>query len=76
MFAQIDRNLDDLPSDVEEEMSEGFSGELDELIVHGSPQRCRERLAEYTAAGATTLALSVLPGELDPIDAARSIALR
>jgi probable F420-dependent oxidoreductase len=49
---------------------------IDELIVHGSPQRCRERLAEYTAAGATTLALSILPGELDPIDAARSIALR
>jgi hypothetical protein len=43
--------------------------------VHGSPQRCRERLAEYTAAGATTLALSILPGELDPIAAARSVAL-
>lgn len=37
---------------------------VDELVVHGSPERCRQRIAEYVENGVTTTALAVLP--LDP----------
>lgn len=34
---------------------------VDELIVHGSPARCRARIQEYIDAGVTTPALAILP---------------
>ncbi|MDQ3738569.1 MAG: LLM class F420-dependent oxidoreductase [Actinomycetota bacterium] len=37
---------------------------VDELVVHGSPERCRARIDQYFANGVTTSSLAVLP--LDP----------
>ena len=34
---------------------------VDELIVHGSPERCRDRVAEYAAAGVRTPVQALLP---------------
>jgi probable F420-dependent oxidoreductase len=49
---------------------------VDDLVVHGSPERCRERIDAYLANGVTTSALAILP--LDPDvgfwDAVRSLA--
>ena len=47
---------------------------VDELVVHGSPAACADRLAAYVADGATGLALSVLGGPMDPIDALEALA--
>jgi alkanesulfonate monooxygenase SsuD/methylene tetrahydromethanopterin reductase-like flavin-dependent oxidoreductase (luciferase family) len=37
---------------------------VDELVVHGSPAACRERIAAYFDNGVTTSSLAILP--LDP----------
>ena len=37
---------------------------VDDLIVHGSPAACRERIQQYFDAGVTTSSLAILP--LDP----------
>ena len=37
---------------------------VDDLVVHGSPKQCRERIDQYFANGVTTSSLAVLP--LDP----------
>ncbi len=37
---------------------------VDDLIVHGSPAKCRERIRHYVDNGVTTTALAILP--LDP----------
>ncbi|MFF0744446.1 LLM class F420-dependent oxidoreductase [Streptomyces sp. NPDC004111] len=34
---------------------------VDELVVHGSPEECRERLRRYTAAGIDTPLVALLP---------------
>jgi probable F420-dependent oxidoreductase len=47
---------------------------VDDLIVHGSPQQCRERIAEYAAAGLDTPVISVLPTGDDPREAVRALA--
>jgi probable F420-dependent oxidoreductase len=47
---------------------------IDEFVVHGSPGRCRERLAEYAAAGSTSLAVSLVPLDRDPITCLREVA--
>jgi alkanesulfonate monooxygenase SsuD/methylene tetrahydromethanopterin reductase-like flavin-dependent oxidoreductase (luciferase family) len=48
---------------------------VDELIVHGSPDECREKVAAYAAAGVTVPVMALLPvpdltpaiiGELGP----------
>jgi alkanesulfonate monooxygenase SsuD/methylene tetrahydromethanopterin reductase-like flavin-dependent oxidoreductase (luciferase family) len=49
---------------------------VDEFVVHGSPQRCRERLAEYADDGVTHLALSLLPLDRDPIETVKLLAPR
>lgn len=51
MFAQIDRNLDDLPLDLEEEMSEGFTGPLDELIVDARDRALCAALSQLAQSG-------------------------
>ncbi len=38
---------------------------VDDLIVHGSPQACREHLERYAAAGITTPVIALLPGEYE-----------
>jgi probable F420-dependent oxidoreductase len=42
---------------------------VDELIVHGSAAACADRLATFVANGATGLALTMLDGPMDPMDA-------
>jgi probable F420-dependent oxidoreductase len=34
---------------------------IDELVVHGAPEHCAERVADYVAAGVTTPSLTPLP---------------
>jgi len=48
---------------------------VDELIVHGSPEQCREHIARYVEAGVDTPALAVLGlAGVDPIQALRDLA--
>jgi probable F420-dependent oxidoreductase len=48
---------------------------VDDLIVHGSPQRCRARVQEYVDNGLSTPILAVLPGgELSMAAAVRALA--
>jgi probable F420-dependent oxidoreductase len=49
---------------------------VDELIVHGSPEQCREHIARYVANGVTTPVLALLPLGIDPHQAARDLAPR
>lgn len=49
---------------------------VDELIVHGSPEECREHVGRYVEAGITCPALAVLPFGIDPVQAARDLAPR
>lgn len=50
---------------------------IDELIVHGSPEQCREHIQRYVDNGVTTPALAVLPFPgVDPLQAARDLAPR
>ncbi|MEV5747005.1 LLM class F420-dependent oxidoreductase [Actinoallomurus sp. NPDC052308] len=56
--------LDAIPDDV-----------VDDLIVHGSPDACRERIREYVEAGLDTPILAVLPNSELPIpDAVPALA--
>jgi len=49
---------------------------VDELIVWGSPQACRDHIAEYVANGVTTPVLAMLPVGLDQRQAIRDLAPR
>ena len=47
---------------------------VDQLIVHGSPEECREHLARYVANGVTTPAIALLPFGYDQRQAIRDLA--
>ncbi len=47
---------------------------VDELIVHGSPEECREHIQRYIANGVTCPALALLPFGYDQRQAIRDIA--
>lgn len=47
---------------------------VDELVVHGSPEACRDGVARYVAAGVTVPVLSVTPMTLPLADALRRLA--
>jgi probable F420-dependent oxidoreductase len=49
---------------------------VDDLIVWGSPERCREHIGRYVENGVTTPALAVLPFGLDARQAIRDLAPR
>ncbi|HVK23616.1 MAG TPA: LLM class F420-dependent oxidoreductase [Actinokineospora sp.] len=49
---------------------------VDDLIVHGSPEQCRDRVAEYVDAGLTTPVIAVLPTGADPAETVRALAPR
>jgi probable F420-dependent oxidoreductase len=49
---------------------------VDTLIVHGSPEECREHIGRYQANGVTTPALAILPFGLDQRQAIRDLAPR
>src|SRR4051794_34445579 len=46
----------------------------DDLVVHGSPEQCREKLQAYVDAGITTPVPAILPVGVAPADAIRMIA--
>jgi alkanesulfonate monooxygenase SsuD/methylene tetrahydromethanopterin reductase-like flavin-dependent oxidoreductase (luciferase family) len=46
---------------------------VDELVVHGSPERCREQVRRYVEAGVTTPVLALLPTGGDVREAVRSL---
>lgn len=47
---------------------------VDDLIVHGSPEECREHIGRYVANGVTTPALALLPFGIDARQAIRDLA--
>jgi probable F420-dependent oxidoreductase len=48
---------------------------VDDLFVHGPPEHCRERVAEYQAKGLDTPAIMIVPGPgVDEVDAVRRLA--
>jgi probable F420-dependent oxidoreductase len=49
---------------------------VDSLIVHGTPEQCKEQIGRYLDNGVTTAALALLPldKDLDQRDAMRSLA--
>jgi probable F420-dependent oxidoreductase len=48
---------------------------VDELLVHGPPEACRERVAEYQAKGLDTPVIMIVPGAgTDEADAVRRLA--
>lgn len=49
---------------------------VDELVVHGTPEACREHVQRYVAAGVTTPVLALLPLGYDPVAAVRALAPR
>jgi alkanesulfonate monooxygenase SsuD/methylene tetrahydromethanopterin reductase-like flavin-dependent oxidoreductase (luciferase family) len=49
---------------------------VDELIVHGPPEKCREHIQRYCDNGVDTPALMLLPFGVDPKQAARDLAPR
>ena len=49
---------------------------VDELIVWGSPEECREHIGRYVANGVTTPALALLPFGFDVRQAIRDLAPR
>ena len=50
---------------------------VDDLIVHGHPDACRDHLAEYVANGVTVPVASLVPAPgVDPLEACRALAPR
>lgn len=47
---------------------------VDELVIHGSPESCREQVAEYIKNGLDTPAIAILPTGADPIAMVRALA--
>jgi probable F420-dependent oxidoreductase len=46
---------------------------VDDLIVHGAPEMCRERIQSYADNGLSTPIISLIPTGDDPIDHVRSL---
>jgi alkanesulfonate monooxygenase SsuD/methylene tetrahydromethanopterin reductase-like flavin-dependent oxidoreductase (luciferase family) len=50
---------------------------VDELVVHGAPEACRERIEQYVEHGLDTPILAVLPAEgVDLAESVRALAPR
>ncbi len=47
---------------------------VDELVVHGAPEQCREAIARYAENGVTTTALQVLPFGVDMRESVRALS--
>ncbi len=48
---------------------------VDELVVHGTPEECRDHIARYHDNGVTTSALAVMPfGGIDVMEAIRDLS--
>jgi len=46
----------------------------DDLVLHGSPEECREKIQAYVEAGVTTPIAAILPVGVPPADAVKMIA--
>lgn len=50
---------------------------VDDLVVHGEPAACRERIDQYRKAGLDTPVIMIMPAPgVDPVRAVRDLALR
>jgi probable F420-dependent oxidoreductase len=49
---------------------------IDELVVHGPPEACREHIARYVESGVDTPVIGLLPLGVDPRQASRDLAPR
>jgi len=49
---------------------------VDELVVHGSPEKCREHIQRYVDSGVDTPVIALLPFGVDPRQATRDLAPR
>lgn len=49
---------------------------VDDLIVHGPPEACREHIARYVESGVDTPVIALLPLGIDPRQASRDLAPR
>ncbi|MFD9889082.1 LLM class F420-dependent oxidoreductase [Amycolatopsis sp. NPDC059027] len=49
---------------------------VDELVIHGSPDSCREQVQSYVDNGLTTPVIALLPTGEDPFEQARALAPR
>jgi probable F420-dependent oxidoreductase len=47
---------------------------VDDLIIHGSPQQCRDHIQRYVDNGVTTPVLAIMPFGIDVADAVRRLA--
>ena len=48
---------------------------VDELIIHGAPEECREHIDRYHENGVTTSAISIMGfGGIDTLQAARDLS--
>jgi alkanesulfonate monooxygenase SsuD/methylene tetrahydromethanopterin reductase-like flavin-dependent oxidoreductase (luciferase family) len=47
---------------------------LDDLIVHGTPDECRDHIGRYVANGLDTPIIATLPTGTDLLDTARALA--
>nr|BFE99925.1 LLM class F420-dependent oxidoreductase [Streptoalloteichus tenebrarius] len=50
---------------------------VDDLVVHGSPDRCRDRVREYVAAGVDTPVIMLVPtgpGQVDQVGAVHALS--
>jgi len=49
---------------------------VDDLVVHGSVEYCRERVAAYVESGVDTPVISIVPTSADPAETVRALAPR
>ena len=49
---------------------------VDDLVVHGSPEACREHVERYLDNGVTTSAVAIMPFGIDVVQGARDLAPR
>ena len=49
---------------------------VDDLIIHGTPEQCRDHIARYQANGVTTPVIAMLPFGIDQRQAIRDLAPR
>jgi len=55
--------------------TEAISDELiDQFVIHGSPEACREHVQRYVANGLHTPVLALLPGDYDAREATKALA--
>ena len=47
---------------------------IDQLIINGSPEQCREHVQRYVDAGLHTPVLALMPSDVDLREATRALA--